>query len=84
MNRLVRPNRSVIVEISALSSYLGQRLYVTYSIHSCVGTLVAVRGTVAEFDNSHQIYIPCIDSVSTNIPKAPTRAIPLNLMDLFK
>ena len=72
------------MEISALSSHLGQRLYVTYSIHAFVGTLVDLNDTVAIFDTGNQVYIPAIRSISTNIPKAPTRAIALNLMDLFK
>ena len=80
------PNRSDFVEISALTPHLGQRLYVRYSIHSCVGTLVAVHGTVALFDTSNQIYIPSITSVTTDIPKprAPATSLPVNLLDLFK
>jgi hypothetical protein len=65
---------------------MGQRLYVEYSIFSCVGTLVQVDGDVAIFDSSNQIWIPCIRSVSTTIPQpgGPVSSIPLNLMDLFK
>jgi hypothetical protein len=86
LNHLVRHNRPDIVEKSDLINHIGQRLYVRYSIHSCVGTLVGIHDTVAEFDNSHQIYIPAIDSVTTELPKprAPATSLPVNLLDLFK
>lgn len=68
---------------------MGQRLYVRYSIHHCVGTLVQIDGDVARFDSSNQIWIPCIDSVSTDIPDlshkpAKQSSLPANLLDLFK
>lgn len=77
--------RADIVEKSDLISHLGQRLYVQYSIFECVGTLVSIDGDVALFDSSNQIWIPCIESISTEIPppRGPITSIPLNLMDLF-
>ncbi len=69
-----------------LINHLGQRLYVRYSIFDCVGTLVSIDGDIALFDSSNQIWIPCIESISTEIPKprpTPASSLPTNLMDLF-
>lgn len=73
------------MEKSDLINHLGQRLYVRYSIFECVGTLVSIDGDIALFDSSNQIWIPCIESVSTTIPapRGPATSIPVNLLDLF-
>ncbi len=76
-----------LMDKTELIKYMGQRLYVRYSIFDCVGTLVSIDGDVALFDTSHQIWIPCIESISTEIPKprpVPASSLPTNLLDLFQ
>jgi len=81
-----QPSVINLMDKTELIKFMGQRVYVRYSIHSCVGTLVQIDGDIATFDSSNQIWIPCIDSVSTTIPKpkGPASGLPANLMDLFK
>ena len=73
-----------------LIKHMGKRLYVRYSIHHCIGTLVQINGDVAVFDSANQIWIPCITSVSEDIPdishKPAGKAsnLPANLLELFE